>query len=406
MYVIKGHGERELTNTERAGFSQASDQMDKANYEVKELLLARDPKVPDDAAVVIVPGPEDRSASRRSSPRSTPIIARGGKAFFMATPFQAEGLRKYLEKYGFLLDDDVVIELNPLGQLFGTGPLVPDREPVRVAPDHAGSRRADDALPADRARSRRPRLPRRARWSSRSPRPARSRGARRTSPSSPRARPSPTRARRRARSPVARRGHGRRRRPQRRRARPKAPEPKKPAKARIVVIGTANFASNQFLGAQGNQRLLPERRVLARRGGGPVLGAPEDTKQNPIVFDLGAVEPVLWLPLAILPGAVVLVWNRSSIVAPPPLELALGLVDELEDHRRPAVLVLGSRRLLLLRHLLARARAREGGVRQGPPLDHRAEGRGGPHHQAGKRHDPAQARRGRLGDARAGEGAR
>ena len=30
-------------------------------------------------------------------------------------------------------------------------------------------------------------------------------------------------------------------------------EPKKPAKARIVVVGTADFASNQFLGAQGNR---------------------------------------------------------------------------------------------------------------------------------------------------------
>ena len=30
-------------------------------------------------------------------------------------------------------------------------------------------------------------------------------------------------------------------------------EPKKPVKARIVVVGTADFASNQFLGAQGNK---------------------------------------------------------------------------------------------------------------------------------------------------------
>ena len=72
VYVIKGHGEREVTNTERAGFSQARDQMDKANYEVKELLLAQQAKVPDDAAVVIVPGRRP-ICSRRRSPRSTPI---------------------------------------------------------------------------------------------------------------------------------------------------------------------------------------------------------------------------------------------------------------------------------------------------------------------------------------------
>ena len=59
VYVLKGHGEREITNTDRPGLSQARDQMQKVNYEVKELLLARDPKVPDDASVVIVAGTED-----------------------------------------------------------------------------------------------------------------------------------------------------------------------------------------------------------------------------------------------------------------------------------------------------------------------------------------------------------
>ena len=61
VYVVKGHGEREIGTAERGGFSQAKEQMEKANYEVKELFLARDPKIPDDAAIVIDPRPEDRS---------------------------------------------------------------------------------------------------------------------------------------------------------------------------------------------------------------------------------------------------------------------------------------------------------------------------------------------------------
>ena len=120
------------TNTERAGFSQARDQMDKANYEVKELLLAQQAKVPDDAAVVIVPGPKTDLFPQEMAALDA-YIARGGKAFFMATPFQAEGLRTYLEKYGILLDDDVVIELNPLGAALRHGPARAHREPVRVS---------------------------------------------------------------------------------------------------------------------------------------------------------------------------------------------------------------------------------------------------------------------------------
>jgi ABC-type uncharacterized transport system involved in gliding motility auxiliary subunit len=83
-------------------------------------------------------------------------------------------------------------------------------------------------------------------------------------------------------------------------------EPKKPVKARIVVVGTADFASNQFLGAQGNKDfflnvvswLAEEEDLLSVR--------PKDTKQNPIVLTSAQSNLVLWLPLAILPGAVVI----------------------------------------------------------------------------------------------------
>src|SRR5262249_26659127 len=124
VYVLKGHGEREIGNSDRGGFSQAKDQMEKANYEVKDLVLAREAKVADDASLVIVPGPRTDLFPQELDALDA-YIGRGGKVFFMATPFQAEGLTKYLQKYGVMLDDDVVIELNPIGQLFGVGPLVP-----------------------------------------------------------------------------------------------------------------------------------------------------------------------------------------------------------------------------------------------------------------------------------------
>ena len=59
----------------------------------------------------------------------------------MATPFAGEGLVKYLDKYGIVLDDDVVIEVNPIGQLFGVGPRVPIINQYDVAPDHQGPER-------------------------------------------------------------------------------------------------------------------------------------------------------------------------------------------------------------------------------------------------------------------------
>ena len=90
VYVLKGHGEREIANTDRAGFSQAKEQMEKANYEVKELFLARDPKIPDDAGDRDRAGPEDRSLPAGDR-RARRLHREGGKVFFMADAVPGRG---------------------------------------------------------------------------------------------------------------------------------------------------------------------------------------------------------------------------------------------------------------------------------------------------------------------------
>ena len=92
--------------------------MEKANYEVKELFLARDPKIRDDAAIVMIPGPKTIS-SRRSWPRSTPTWRAAARSSSWRCRSRPAPTTKYLSKYGVTVDDDVVIELNPIGQVFG-----------------------------------------------------------------------------------------------------------------------------------------------------------------------------------------------------------------------------------------------------------------------------------------------
>src|SRR4029453_15618378 len=68
-------------------------------------------------------------------------IAKGGKVLFMLAPFQADGLRKYLARYGFDLGDDLIVELNPIGRAFGLGPEVPvvtQYEPHPITRDLGG----------------------------------------------------------------------------------------------------------------------------------------------------------------------------------------------------------------------------------------------------------------------------
>ena len=124
VYVLQGHGEAELGNTERPGFSEAKSAMEKANYDVKPLVLARAGKVPDDATAVVMPGPKNDLLPPELDALDA-YMTRGGKVLAMINPFQNEGFKKYLLKYGLQLNDDLVVEQNPIGRIFGIGPEVP-----------------------------------------------------------------------------------------------------------------------------------------------------------------------------------------------------------------------------------------------------------------------------------------
>ena len=304
VYVVKGHGEREVANTERGGFSQAKDQMEKANYEVKELVLAREAKVPDDAALLIVPGPRTDLFPQELEAVDA-YIARGGKVFFMATPFQAEGLAKYLQKYGVTLGDDVVIELNPIGQLFGVGPLVPiinqyDSHPITR--DLGG---VMTLFPLTRSVEAAKTPPKGVNLQSLASTSAQSWGEtdrsvfqRGEAKHDPGEKMGPL--------PVAIVATIDAQATAKAESKPEGVEDKKPGKARIVVVGTADFASNQFLGAQGNRDFFLNVVSWLAEQEDLISIRPKDTRQNPIVLTSAQSNLVLWLPLAVLPGAVLM----------------------------------------------------------------------------------------------------
>ncbi|HSE05599.1 MAG TPA: GldG family protein [Methylomirabilota bacterium] len=300
IYVVKGHGEREIGSTDRAGFSQAKDEMEKANYEVKELFLARDPKIPDDAAIVMVPSPKTDLFPQELAALDA-YIARAGKVLFMAGPFQAATTVKYLTKYGIVVDEDVVIELNPIGQVFGVGPLVPvvgQYEPHPITKDMGG---VMTLFPLTRSVAAAKALPKGVQASALAQTSRQSWGEtdknvfqtgkatpdpnEKTGPLSVAlvatvdAQPDP-----KAEGEAA----------------------KKAPKARIVVVGTADFASNQFLGAQGNRDFLLNVVSWLAEEEDLISIRPKDSKQNPVVLTSGQSNLVLGLPLLVLPGAVLL----------------------------------------------------------------------------------------------------
>jgi ABC-type uncharacterized transport system involved in gliding motility auxiliary subunit len=75
-------------------------------------------------------------------------------------------------------------------------------------------------------------------------------------------------------------------------------------KARVAVYGTSSLASNQFLNLQGNRDfflstvswLAEEEDLIAIR--------PKDPKQTPVFLSSQQAQAVFWIPVVLLPGAV------------------------------------------------------------------------------------------------------
>ena len=301
VYVVQGHGEADLGSTERAGFAEAKSALEKANYEVKPLPLARQGKIPDDAAVVIIPGPR----SEFFGPEIDALdgyLAKSGKLLAMINPpfpekNQPESLRKLLGRFGLGLDDDLVIELNPIGQVFGIGPQVPivqQYEPHPITRDMTGF---TTLFPLARSIST-PKTP---------PQGISIQPLARTTPDSW--------------------GETDRASLEAGQVKPDPQDPKGPLtlaavatkdKARLVVYGTANVAVNQFLNVQNNRDFFLNTVSWLAEQEDQISIRPKDTKSSPVFLTSQQSQTVFWLPVVVIPalvlvGGIVTVARRRAI---------------------------------------------------------------------------------------------
>lgn len=293
VYFLKGHGEKDLASSERAGLSQLKTALEKVNYEPKDLLLAREAKVPEDAAIVVVAGPEKDLLPNEADALSA-YVGRGGKVFFMVDPFKAPGLGALLERYGLGLGNDVIIDVSGLGRMFDTGPEVPI---VAEYPSHPITQgfRLITVFPVARTVT----------VKDKRPDGVTAQPLGRTSPESwaetnqeevrtGQVKPDPGEARGPLTVAAAVTVDLK-----------DVPEDRKGAKARIVVVGDSDFASNYAINAQGNRDfvlnifswLAGEENLIAIR--------PKEARTAPVFLTATQGYVVFWLPVVVLPVAMI-----------------------------------------------------------------------------------------------------
>ena len=127
-----GSGEKQIDDSDREGFSQFKELMGKDDYQTKTVDLLQKAEVPSDCTVLVIAGP----TSNYEQPEVDAIkkyVEDGGRAFFMLDPplklghpeiADNDALTNLLQSWGVTLQKDLILDLNPIGQLTGLGPQV------------------------------------------------------------------------------------------------------------------------------------------------------------------------------------------------------------------------------------------------------------------------------------------
>src|SRR6266568_3145490 len=123
---IGGHGERDLESAERDGFQRFKKGLTDENYTVETLtLLAGKNEIPADCAVTVIAGPQhDYEPPEIDTLRK--YLMDGGRLLAMLDAgVETPNLDKLFEGWGAAPENDLVVDLNPVAQLFNTPPYMP-----------------------------------------------------------------------------------------------------------------------------------------------------------------------------------------------------------------------------------------------------------------------------------------
>lgn len=129
---VSGSGEHQIDNSGRDGLSQLKDKLDQESYETQTVDLITKDVVPSGCTVLVIAGP----THNYQQPEVAAIqkyVENGGRAMFLMDPPLQLGrddiatnddLASMLAGWGVTLEKDLVLDLNPVGQLLGMGPEV------------------------------------------------------------------------------------------------------------------------------------------------------------------------------------------------------------------------------------------------------------------------------------------
>jgi ABC-type uncharacterized transport system involved in gliding motility auxiliary subunit len=131
--VLQGLGEAGLEDPDRRGYANLKEYIERNNYKIREVKVPQSVEVPKDCTVLLVGGPSRDYPQPLVDSIKTYVEGGGRALIFLNPPVPFQGMEfdenaalvKVLEDWGVKLNKDVVVDPNPMGQLFGFGALTP-----------------------------------------------------------------------------------------------------------------------------------------------------------------------------------------------------------------------------------------------------------------------------------------
>ncbi len=127
-YVIQGHGETPLTGG-KSNLEEAVTELKKRDFNVSVLNLIEQKQIPEDADVLVIPGPKRPFLDSEVKLLSAYLQQGKGMLIMLdpgAKPDQKSmGLDPILKEWGVQLDGRIVVDASGSGQMLGLGPAIP-----------------------------------------------------------------------------------------------------------------------------------------------------------------------------------------------------------------------------------------------------------------------------------------
>ncbi len=129
---VTGSGEHQIDDSERSGYSRFKDMLSKEEYQAKSINLLQKAEIAQDCTVLVVGGPTGDYVQPQVDAIKK-YVENGGRAFFMLDPplkvgrdeiADNDALTQLLQSWGVTLQKNLILDLNPIGQLVGLGPQV------------------------------------------------------------------------------------------------------------------------------------------------------------------------------------------------------------------------------------------------------------------------------------------